>query len=393
MLANRAFVVAFFAMTAVLILVITGLMYTGGKEDATNGEAIVSEVMSDQEDISGYARALEPREFSFPQDHGPHPDFKYEWWYYTGNLETPEGRHFGYQLTFFRIALAPRQIERKSDWATRQLYMAHFALTDVRQKHFYCFERFSRGAAGLAGATVQPFKVWLGDWALTGAEGSTVFPLKIAAVQDGVAIELELDTIKPVVLQGDNGLSQKGEEAGNASYYYSFTRLLSKGTIRVDGQSFPVSGTSWMDREWSTSALSEEQEGWDWFALQLSNNTELMFYLLRKKDGTADSLSGGTFIDATGETRKLSLRQVDVEVTDWWQSPHSGIRYPSGWRLSVPTLKLSLTITPFQKDQELNLTARYWEGAVQITGTHDGTKITGIGYVELAGYGGDTPLP
>lgn len=390
MLAKRAFIL--FA-TGVILVFIVGLMHEGNEESSISDEVMMSEVLDEQEDTSGYARALEPRDFSFPRDHGPHPNFKSEWWYYTGNLGTPTGRHFGYQLTFFRIALAPSQeIKRESNWATRQFYMAHFTVTDVRQKHFYYFERSSRGAVGLAGATVQPFKVWLEDWTLVGTQGGSIFPLKITAAQEGIAIELELSTNKPVVLQGDHGLSQKSEEPGNASYYYSFTRLLSKGTIRINGQSFPVSGTSWMDREWSTSALSEEQEGWDWFALQLSNNTELMFYLLRKKDGTAGAFSGGTFIDAAGKTRKLSLRQVDVEVTDWWQSPHSGIRYPSGWRLSVPVLKLSLTITPFQKDQELNVNVRYWEGAVRCSGTYNGAKITGVGYVELVGYGKDISL-
>ncbi|QBQ55344.1 lipocalin-like domain-containing protein [Nitrosococcus wardiae] len=393
MFANRTLTAVFFVIGAILVFIMIGLMGTGDEERVANDGVIVSDALSAQEDTSQYARVFEPRAFSFPQDHGPHPDFKNEWWYYTGNLKTGEGRHFGYELTIFRVAMAPDQVERASDWATRQLYMAHFALTDVEQKRFYSFERFNRGALGLAGAVAQPFKVWLEDWAVIGTEGENIFPLKIAAAQDGIALELELDTAKPVVLQGEEGLSQKSAEPGNASYYYSFTRLLSKGEIRVDGQSFQVSGTSWMDREWSTSALSEDQEGWDWFALQLSNNTELMFYHMRKKDGTADVFSGGTFVSATGETHKLSLSQVEVEATDRWQSPHSGIRYPSGWRLSVPELQLSLVITPFQKDQELNLAARYWEGAVQCAGTYSGANITGVGYVELAGYGNGRDEP
>lgn len=395
MFANRTLTAIFFVIGAILVFIMMALMGTREEEGAANDGVIVSDALSAQEDTSQYARVFEPRAFSFPQDHGPHPDFKNEWWYYTGNLKTPEGRHFGYELTIFRVAMAPDQAERASGWATRQLYMAHFALTDVEQERFYSFERFNRGALGLAGAVAQPFKVWLEDWVVIGAEGENIFPLKIAVAQDGIALELELDAAKPLVLQGEDGLSQKSAEPGNASYYYSFTRLLSKGEVRVDGQSFPVSGTSWMDREWSTSALSEDQEGWDWFALQLSNNTELMFYHMRKKDGTADAFSGGTFVSATGETRKLSLSQVEVEVTDRWQSPHSGIRYPSGWRLAVPELQLSLVITPFQQDQELNLAVRYWEGAVQCTGTYGEANITGVGYVELAGYGNgrDEPMP
>ena len=209
---------------------------------------------------AGFARATAPREFVFPQDHGPHPEYAIEWWYYTGNLDTAQGRHFGYQLTFFRIGLTPTPAARASDFATSNIYMAHFALTDVANQKFYAFERFSRGAAGLAGAQGQPFRVWLEDWDAAGA-GADGLPMRLQAAQDDVAIDLTLEGGKPIVLQGDHGLSQKSDEPGNASYYYSLTRMPTRGTIRVGAETSDVSGLSWMDREWSTSSLGAECGG------------------------------------------------------------------------------------------------------------------------------------
>src|SRR5437868_5938573 len=242
---------------------------------------------------AGFARVTGPRPFVFPQDHGPHQEYATEWWYYTGNLDAQDGRHFGFQLTFFRFGLAPAPVRRASDWATTNIYMAHFALTDVAGNQFYAFDRFSRGAAGLAGAQGQPFRVWLESWSAEGL-GADALPMRLRAAQDQIAIDLTLEGGKPIVLQGDQGVSQKSATPGNASYYYSLTRMPTSGTLRVGAATFQVRGLSWMDREWSTSSLGQDLAGWDWFALQLSDGREVMFYQLRRRDGSSDPVSGGT---------------------------------------------------------------------------------------------------
>lgn len=343
-------------------------------------------------DDAGYARAVTPRAFRFPEDHGPHPEFRTEWWYWTGNLETAEGRRFGYQFTLFRAALAPEAPERASRWGTRQAYMGHFTVTDVEAGRFHAFERFSREALGLAGARVEPFQLWLEDWEVRGT-GSEPFPMHLTASAEGVTLKLTLEPGKPPVLQGDRGLSQKGPEPGNASYYYSLTRMPSRGVVTVDGREYAVTGTSWMDREWSTSALGAEQVGWDWFSLQLSDGGELMYYQLRKKDGSADPYSAGMLVPAEGEPVRLKREDVRLEVLDTWTSPRSGGTYPARWRLSVPSRQVALTVTPVLADQELPVSFRYWEGSVRVEGTHAGQPVTGRGYVELTGYADTPPRP
>jgi predicted secreted hydrolase len=247
-------------------------------------------------DSRGYAQALAPRAFSFPADFGPHDDFRQEWWYYTGNLDTADGRHFGYQLTFFRFAMAPSAPKRDSAWATRQVYLAHFAVTDVQAQQYHDEERIDRAALGLAGAQGGPYKVWLEDWSAEG-ESAQGLPMHLHAATQDMAIDLRLNSLKPVVLQGDRGLSRKGSRPGNASYYYSLTRLATGGTLRIGAHTYTVSGLSWMDREWSTSALEPGQSGWDWFALQLSDGRELMYYRLRRKDGAPDPHSRVVILD------------------------------------------------------------------------------------------------
>lgn len=331
----------------------------------------------------GYARALAPRPFVFPQDHGPHPEFKTEWWYYTGNLQDAAGRRFGYQLTFFRIALNPQTVARDSAWGAQHLYMAHFALSDLAGGHFYFAERFSRAALDLAGAQASPFRVWLEDWQASGPEET--FPMRLQADGADFAVDLHLHPEKPLVLQGTAGLSQKSAEEGNASHYYSFTRLSTQGQVQVGDKRFAVSGDSWLDREWSTSALAPDQQGWDWFALQLDDGQELMFYQLRLEDGTSDPASKGIWVDEGGNGTLLRREDVTLEVVATWDSPRGG-RYPAEWSLRVPRRDLHLRVTPLLADQELNVTIRYWEGAVAISGTHAGQPVSGRGYVELTGY-------
>jgi predicted secreted hydrolase len=338
----------------------------------------------------GYTRALEPRDFRFPADHGPHPEFRTEWWYYTGNLETAEGRRFGFQLTFFRSALAPEMPARESAWATRQAWLAHFTLTDVQSGKFRSFERWSRGALGLAGAQGEPFRVSLKDWKAEAVRGQAP-PMHLAASEDGVGIDLVLQQGKPPVLQGERGLSRKSAEPGNASYYYSLTRMPASGTVRLGNESFTVTGLAWMDREWSTSSLGKDQVGWDWFSLQLSDGWDVMLYRLRKKDGTPDRASSGTLIGLFGETRPLSLADFAIEDVGEWRSPRSSARYPEHWRLKIPSEDLDLKVRPLLADQELDVSFRYWEGAVGIEGTHRGRPVQGRGYVELTGYTEGSP--
>ena len=340
-------------------------------------------------DARGFARALAPRAFSFPADLGPHPDFRTEWWYYTGNLESAAGRHFGFQLTFFRTALAPPadgDPAPGSAWSTRQLYLAHFAVTDTVGRRFHAWSRLERAALDLAGARAHPFRVWLDDWSAESAAPDGL-PVRLRAAEGRIAIDLTLASDRPVVLQGDRGLSRKGPEAGNASYYYSRTRMTARGTVRAGADAVPVAGLAWMDREWSTSALGPGLVGWDWIALQLDDGRDLMVYRLRRRDGSTDPHSAGVLVSGAGATLALAPAELTLDALDHWTSPRSRVRYPSRWRLAVPGAGLDLAITPRLADQELIVGTRYWEGAVRVEGTAAGRPIGGRGYVELVGYG------
>ncbi|MBI3733275.1 MAG: carotenoid 1,2-hydratase [Chloroflexi bacterium] len=338
----------------------------------------------------GFARADHRRLFTFPDDHGPHPEYQTEWWYYTGNLETADGRHFGYQLTFFRRAIAPTAAARASQWATNQVYFAHFALTDVKSGAHLATERFSRGAAGLAGASGQPYRVWLEDWEVTSlsADGGRV---RLRAEDAGRALDLTLAADKPPVLHGDGGLSPKTNAAGNASYYVSFTRLSTQGTLTSGGQTLTVGGLSWMDHEFGTTSLGPDAVGWDWFAAQLSDWREVMFFQIRQRDGSIEPLSSGTLIEADGTARHLRREDVDVQVSGRWASRATGATYPAGWTLTIPSADLRLTLQPYVPDQEMRVSITYWEGAVVITGQSRGQPVSGSGFVELTGYSGAPP--
>ena len=335
----------------------------------------------------GFARVEGPPGLVFPEDYGPHPAYQTEWWYYTGNLDTADGRHFGYQLTFFRRALRPPEEggERLSDWAASQVYMGHLALTDVAGREHYAFERFSRGAVGLAGAASPPYRVWLEDWEV-GQTGDDSFGLRAEA--DGVALELTLVDVKGPVLQGEEGYSRKGVDPGNASAYYSQTRLETSGEVRVGGETFQVSGWSWKDHEYSTSALSEGQVGWDWFSIQLDDGSEFMLYQLRHGDGSPDPYAHGVFVKADGSAAALRLADGDyeIEVLGTWRSPDTGAVYPSHWRVTIPGEEVVVEIEPWLAAQELNVSYAYWEGAVRVEGQCGGAPVTGDGYVELTGY-------
>lgn len=344
-------------------------------------------------DVSGFARAEGPREIVFPADRGPHNDYQTEWWYYTGNLTAETGEHFGFQLTFFRRALVPpaQRADRASAWGTDQVYMAHFALTDVNGGRHYSFERLARGAAGVAGAQAEPYRVWLEDWEVAEVVNNQA-RLRAAALDPNLNLNLSLDLLlsdlKPPVLQGERGYSRKGPEPGNASYYVSRTRIAAQGTVTVGGKTYAVSGLSWMDQEWSTSALGAAQVGWDWFSIQLDDGSELMAFQLRRADGSVDAFSSGTLIAADGTARTLGPDDFTITPTATWRSPRSGGVYPASWTLAVPAADLRLEITPWLADQEMQVSYTYWEGAVRAAGTSAGRPVTGNGYVELTGYAG-----
>ncbi|MBT8383614.1 MAG: carotenoid 1,2-hydratase [Ignavibacteria bacterium] len=355
-------------------------------EDSVN-DISLSKAMGDVEE-ENFTKAIDKIEFVFPKDHGPHPDFRTEWWYFTGNLTDKSNRKFGYQFTIFRTALTKKKEIRNSDWSSNQIYMAHFAVTDIENDEFYFEERFSREANKLAGAQIDPLNVWLEDWQVIQIGDNIKFDLptiSISAKTGQVQIDFTLTASKPKVLQGEDGLSQKGKQPGNASYYYSYTRLNTEGKIILNEQELEVLGYSWMDREWSTSALSDDQVGWDWFAFQFNDNSEIMYYQMRKKDGTPDKYSKGIIVDKKGSSKLIKNEEVNLEVTDYWESP-SGIRYPSGWKLDIPNESIKLEITPAIKKQLMDVSINYWEGAVLIEGLKNNEKLNGRGYVELTGY-------
>ena len=373
-----------------LFIILLGFLLFGceDKKVITKESGVsLSKAMGDVEN-EDFSKAVEKRKFIFPDDHGPHSDFRTEWWYFTGNLISDDNRKFGYQFTIFRTALTKEKSERNSDWNSNQIYMAHFAVTDIDGNKFYFDERFSREGNNLAGVQASPIKVWLEDWQIIQTENRAAYDLPIVSIKansEKAKINFKLEAVKPIVLQGDEGLSQKGKQPGNASYYYSYTRLKTEGKIILDGKEFSVNGFSWMDREWSTSALSEEQVGWDWFALQLNDNTEIMYYQMRKNDGTPDISSKGVLVNKDGTSQLIKKDDVVLTVKDNWLSP-TGEQYPSGWRLQIPKKEIDLNIIPAVKNQLMDVAVRYWEGSVKIEGTKSGAIILGRGYVELTGY-------
>ncbi len=360
------------------------LPFTVFADEIQAPQSRLSELLSSDSD-AGFAKAIEPRAFVFPEDHGPHPQFRNEWWYITGNLDGEDGRRFGFELTIFRFALTPSLPAAESNWRSNQVYIAHFAVTDAGRERFYAAERYSRGALGLAGASAEPFRVWIDDWEIAAVAEGQPERWGLRAADPGFALDIALIAAKTPALNGIDGLSQKSAEPGNASYYYSITRWETEGSLRIGDDAFRVSGLSWLDREWSSSALAADQLGWDWFALQLSDGSELMFYNLRKLDGSQDEHSAGTWISADGSSTHIDREDIEIEVTDTWDSPEGG-QYPSAWTLELPDRGLSLEVRPVMADQELFTTVRYWEGAVDVRGERHGAPIEGRGYVELTGY-------
>ncbi len=374
------------AMAALLAMVLAGC---SPRADVHQASADVVAELSGPSD-PGFARALAPRPLVFPQDHGPHPEFATEWWYYTGNLQDPEGQDYGYQLTFFRTALAPQDPDRPSRWATTQVYMAHFALTSAPAGRHVAFDRFSRGTAGLAGAQGVPtFQVWLEDWQVQQVgPGRYRLQAREPTAEGLMALDLSLRETRPPVLHGDRGLSQKGPEPGNASYYYSLVNLETTGVLTFAGEAVSVQGLSWMDHEFGTSALSGDAVGWDWFSAQLDNGMVLMFGRIRNADGSSQPYFEGTLLYPDGRQVRLAPEDFELRVLGSWTSPQTGIVYPQGWQVRFPAHGLELWIEPIVADQEMRVGFVYYEGATRIRGTLQGAPVQGRGFVELTGYGG-----
>lgn len=339
---------------------------------------------------SDFRLAVPGYEFQFPRDHGAHPEYRTEWWYYTGHLRTDSGRRYGFEVTFFRVGVMPPGVARQSAWDLGHVMPAHFAITDVTGKKFRYYEKLNRSSPFTADAAVGRLDVFNEAWrATTNPDGSWRL---IAAAGDD-AIDLTLRARKEPAVHGRNGISVKAEAAGYASHYYSMTRLEAAGV--VNGQR--ATGQAWMDHEFGSSALRENQQGWDWFSLQLDNETEVMLYVMRRTDGTPDATSSGSVVTSDGRVIHVTRDQMRIVPLGSWKSPKSGATYPSGWRIELPAHRITLTVRPVMREQELltqgSTRVTYWEGAVDVSGSFAGSPVRGEGYVELTGYAGRVDAP
>ncbi|MDT8409708.1 MAG: lipocalin-like domain-containing protein [Wenzhouxiangellaceae bacterium] len=346
-----------------------------------------------------FRRVTGPEALNFPADHGVHQGFRNEWWYFTGNLKAADGRRFGFQFTLFRFGLDPQNGQQEtldSDFSADAIWMAHLALSDASGRRFLSEQRFARGALGLAGATADQW--WLRDWTVT--RSASGWQLDMAAGE--FALSLALEPVKPIVLQGDNGYSRKGPEPGNASRYYSITRLATRGTLRLGartadaaestaktpfadgGDVLEVEGLAWLDREWGSSQLGEGLDGWDWFALQLDDGRDLMLYRLRTNEGRASPYSAGMLVMPGGQSRVLAADEFTLEPQRYWRD-RNGVEWPVAWRLMVPGENISLAVEPVFDQQRWDASVQYWEGAVDVLEPEGGARV-GRGYLELSGY-------
>jgi predicted secreted hydrolase len=354
---------------------------------------LVAGVHAGSPEPSPWRLAERGRVLQFPADHASHPEYRIEWWYYTGNLAASDGRRFGYQLTFFRIGVDPEP-RNPSRWTVRDLHMAHVAITDIGRRRHVHDERLSRAGIGWAGAAPDTYRVWNGDWEATLDNGRHRLRASVRAPQAASAahgLDLLLEEGKPPVLHGDAGFSQKGSSPGNASHYYSLTRMPTRGTLVVDGERIAVEGESWMDHEFGTSFLEPTQAGWDWFSIQLDDGSELMVFQLRGTGGHIDPASSGTIVRADGRSRALQPGGFALDPGRRWRSPARGGEYPVEWRVIVPGEQLDLRVRAAVDAQEIVGEASgisYWEGAIEVAGTSAGRPVTGRGYLEMTGYSG-----
>jgi predicted secreted hydrolase len=337
--------------------------------------------------VASWRQATPGYRFEFPRDHASHPAYKIEWWYYTGNLQTKTGRRFGYQVTFFRVGVDAAPVN-PSRWAVRDLHMTHLAVSDPSGQRYRFDERLSRSGPGLADAATDRYRVWNDDWtAHLDERGRHV----IRAASRSAGVELVLDEGKPPVINGVDGISQKGAQAGNASHYYSLTRMPTRGSLTVDGERFEVTGDSWMDHEFGTSFLESEQQGWDWLSIQLADGRDLMLYQLRRSDGSRDPRSSGTLVDQQGRHRHLTAADFTLSAAGPTFRAPSGAVYPIRWRIAIPQEQLTIDVTTPLQNQELSTEGAglsYWEGLIDVSGTSRGTPVVGRGYLEMTGYRG-----
>jgi len=326
-----------------------------------------------------YRQALPGYRYQFPRDHFDHPDFRTEWWYYTGNVKSSAGHRYGFELVFFRQGERRGPSDNPSAWRADDYYLAHLALTDIDSKQYRYDTRLNRAGPGIAGISFEQGRIWNGNWQSLWDKTSSAQTL--TAVAEGIRFDLRLTPRKPPVIHGENGVSQKSHGSGQASYYVSFTRLAVAGMLNGS----QVSGTAWMDHEWFTNQLAPNQIGWDWFSVQLDNNADFMLFQLRHPDGSIDPYSSGTYVDAAGRATHLRRSDFSLDPLQYWTSPKSHARYPIRWRITIPSLKVSLECTASLTDQELisedAASPTYWEGAVTYTGS-----ATGVGYLEMTGY-------
>lgn len=342
-------------------------------------------------DAASFRLALPGFKHVFPRDHAAHPEYSTEWWYYTGHLQGRNGRRFGYELTFFRQALTPQKVQRASKWATRDIIFAHFAVTDEDGKRFFSADRIARSAAGVAGAQTNTPHTWIGDWDVR-FRGDTQHLRAMGQSKEGVrfGIDLTQTAKKPPVIHGTNGVSQKAAGRGQASHYYSFTRLSTRGALRIGDERFDVVGQSWMDHEFGSNQLAPDQVGWDWFSLQLEDGRELMLYRMRLRNGGTDPFSSGTIVERDGSSRHLKVNAYRIEPLATWRSPDTNATYPTRWRLTLPRENISLEVEATMPNQEFvarqSIGISYWEGSVRVRGSQRGKAIRGQGYVELTGY-------
>jgi predicted secreted hydrolase len=332
--------------------------------------------------------ALPGYQYAFPRDHGAHDAYATEWWYYTGNLRTESGRRYGFEVTFFRVGIQPPGEQAATPWDLRNLSLAHFAVTDVEKREFRYYEKLNRSSPFTARAAADRLHVFNEGWrAITLADGSW----RLIARESGDALDLTLRALKPPAIHGENGVSVKAEGIGYASHYYSMTRLDARGTITVRGRKPErCDGLAWMDHEFGSRSLRENQQGWDWFSVQLDNETELMLYQIRRRDGTPDITSSGSLITDSGDVIHIGRDQMKIRPQGRWTSPRSRATYPMGWTIEVPAFEIALKLTPVLPDQELITTrstqVTYWEGAVDVTGSFGDIGVSGRGYVEMTGY-------
>ena len=318
----------------------------------------------------------------FPDDFYYRKDYRVQWWYLTGHLLDETGREFGYELTFFAVGVQKR--EYKSRFGVRNIYISHFALSDVKNRKFLSSESADAGVFGFAGAAEKGLDVWVGNNSLKGTQEK--MQIRASDKDKGIDLDLLLSPAKPVVLNGDAGYSRKSEESPLiASLYFSCTNLDTHGTLSIGNRTFRVKGKSWFDREISSRGLDAGERGWDWFSIQLEDEREVMLYLIRKKDGSVDRYSSGTFVYKDGSSRHLSLQDFKVTVLSHYRSAKTGAEYPAGWQIAIPSENLDLTVTPLIEDQEFQGSAitgnNYWEGTCSVAGS-----AVGRAYVELVGY-------